>query len=285
LGEEPDDIQVGMEPTASRADDPSRSSAPPRRFCGTCGTPWQADWIQCQGCIAFAQREQHTAASQLSVSRDLRSVRNAMALYGAMLAVSIVSILIVIAQKRDLELRGLVVESVCFSLIVILWSIGARSTLRPPLRTLGPLRWTIAAPLLGIVTFAVASASVSGMTRLFELEQIVYLDVFDNAGYGLGLGILLIAVQPAVIEELAFRGMILGWLHPVVGATQAMLVSAAMFAILHLSGPSIPHLFVLGLALAWLRGASHSLYPGMIVHFTHNLLCLVDERSAGMTPW
>jgi membrane protease YdiL (CAAX protease family) len=44
--------------------------------------------------------------------------------------------------------------------------------------------------------------------------------------------------------------------------------------ILHLAIPSFPHLFVMGVALGWLRVHTGSLYPGMLLHFCHNLICV-----------
>jgi len=40
---------------------------------------------------------------------------------------------------------------------------------------------------------------------------------------------------------------------------------------IHLSVPSFPHLFLMGLALGYLRSRTGSLYAGMVLHFTHNL--------------
>jgi membrane protease YdiL (CAAX protease family) len=87
--------------------------------------------------------------------------------------------------------------------------------------------------------------------------------------------------MPAVFEELAFRGVILTSLTRVMGSTEAGVVSAFMFMVLHLSVPSFPHLLLMGLALAYIRLKSGSVLPGMLLHFTHNLLCVVAEHRVG----
>ena len=91
--------------------------------------------------------------------------------------------------------------------------------------------------------------------------------------------VVLICVQPAVIEELAFRGAILGVLRDLLGTREAVIVSALMFMILHLAILSFPHLLLVGLALGYLRVRTKSLYPCMVMHFTHNLLVILAEAT------
>ena len=58
---------------------------------------------------------------------------------------------------------------------------------------------------------------------------------------------------------------------------ETVIVTAAIFAILHLNLASFVHLLVIGLALGLVRLRSGSVYPGMILHFTHNFLCILTE--------
>ena len=58
---------------------------------------------------------------------------------------------------------------------------------------------------------------------------------------------------------------------------EAILVSAIMFAGLHLSPITFPHLIIMGSALAWLQVRTGSIYPGMVLHFCHNLWCCLAE--------
>ena len=97
--------------------------------------------------------------------------------------------------------------------------------------------------------------------------------------------VLTICVQPAIFEELAFRGAIMSALGKFLSSTEVVFVSSAMFAILHLSIPSLPHLFLMGVALAYLRQWCGSLYPGMLLHFCHNFLVVLSERYGSAWPW
>ncbi len=89
--------------------------------------------------------------------------------------------------------------------------------------------------------------------------------------------ILCICVQPAVIEELAFRGVIFGALQKALSPFETIMVSALMFMILHLSIARFPHTLALGAAAGYLRTRTRSLYPCIVLHFSHNFLCVLAE--------
>jgi membrane protease YdiL (CAAX protease family) len=80
-----------------------------------------------------------------------------------------------------------------------------------------------------------------------------------------------IAVLPAVFEETAFRGLMLGKLRHVMTPVQAIWVSSILFGILHFS---IVGLAVFLVPLAWVAGwlthRTGSLWPAVIIHFLHN---------------
>ena len=166
----------------------------------------------------------------------------------------------------------------------ILWAIRWRQALWPLLTHFGPWWAYAAAPLLACCTFVVASLVVTGLREFFHVPTLNYLEDLAQSGYGFGFAIVLICVQPGVFEELAFRGVMTSALDRVLTRREASVVVAFLFGILHLSVPSLAHLTLLGLLLAWLRRKAGSLYPCMLMHFTHNLLVLLDERY-GWTAW
>lgn len=89
------------------------------------------------------------------------------------------------------------------------------------------------------------------------------------------LGVIgLMAAYPAIIEELAFRGVIVPCLRRALTDKETIAVSAMMFMMLHLSVPSAPHLLLLGLIAAHLRLRTGSIWPCVLLHFTHNFLCV-----------
>lgn len=94
--------------------------------------------------------------------------------------------------------------------------------------------------------------------------------VLSDAGFSPAALVFLFAVFPAITEEIAFRGLLLPWLHAAVGERRALVISSALFSALHGNLLAAPYLFVAGLALGLARTRSRSLYPPILLHFLHN---------------
>lgn len=137
----------------------------------------------------------------------------------------------------------------------------------------------VIALLGGISLFLMVHFIVVFLNTNFGLDNYVYSDKFYEAGYGSFTILLSICFQPAIIEELAFRGIIQTALKNYMGRTEAIIVTSAAFAIMHFSIISFVHLFIIGMYLGWLREWSKSLYPSMLVHFIHNLLVTLQEAN------
>lgn len=89
----------------------------------------------------------------------------------------------------------------------------------------------------------------------------------------LGWGLLIIpaAVLAPIGEELLFRGVLLPWLRGWMGRAEALVVSAGLFAVLHLFyGVFTGWIFFLGLMLGWARLTSGGLRAPILLHATVN---------------
>jgi sodium transport system permease protein len=86
--------------------------------------------------------------------------------------------------------------------------------------------------------------------------------------------VLLLAVMPAVCEELFFRGWVLsaaaGRRPAARRAGLAIVSQAAAFAAFHLLPERMPQTFAVGLVLGWLTLATRSLLPAIVAHAAHN---------------
>jgi membrane protease YdiL (CAAX protease family) len=257
------------------------------RFCRACGAPWDQTWPECPRCAgARTAASARMAQAEVAYQSDRRHIRSAMALYFALLGVSALLLFILLVAGREGTAGEELFATAAMSAITTAWCVAFRGDVLP--RLLQPVRivWFPIAVMSAGVTFTVASAAVYAINHAFEAPDLRYLDSFVNDGWSFGWAVVGICVMPGVFEELAFRGVIFGTLQRVLGSTEALLVSALMFAILHLLVPSMPHLFLMGVALAWLRIKTGSLLPGMLTHFTHNLLVLLAERyDWGLHLW
>lgn len=87
---------------------------------------------------------------------------------------------------------------------------------------------------------------------------------------------LTVAVAPAFAEEFLFRGVFYANLRPF-GRTQAILISAFLFALMHQNVMQIFFTFVAGIALALMYELTGSIWCSVFFHLFNNQLSLISE--------
>jgi membrane protease YdiL (CAAX protease family) len=186
----------------------------------------------------------------------------------------------VLIEPDHVAVAEMIVAGIDAAMILAFWRI-TRTTLVPAF-TLGDragrgliIALALLAPLLAL-NFGYHHA----LLALFGVEPGTPDDPFVAAGFGLGSQVLWIAVMPGFWEELAFRGLMFERLRTVVSPQQAVVVTAMLFAIIHVSPLSMPYLLLMGLVLGWLRLRSGSLLPGMVLHAAHNLVIVLLEDAS-----
>ena len=171
---------------------------------------------------------------------------------------------------------GLLVLVAELALLPPVWWLGKRKY-RLPWSSLGfrgcdPAR----AAGLGCLTFlaAVASSFVwSLFLSMFGLQaQPDVLPLFGGGLLGLLAALLVGGVVAPVAEEAFFRGYLFAGLRRHVGLSKAVLVSAALFALVHVLPTSWPPIFVLGVLFAMLYHVTGSVWPAVIIHGLVNSL-------------
>ena len=73
------------------------------------------------------------------------------------------------------------------------------------------------------------------------------------------------------LNELFFRGVILGWLADRLPAKSALVISALVFSTFHLSWDFFLSVFVLGLIFGWIYQRARSIWPCVVAHGAYNL--------------
>jgi membrane protease YdiL (CAAX protease family) len=150
--------------------------------------------------------------------------------------------------------------------------------------------------LLGAALW-VASIGLMEMQSLFFPPSAETLDFFRRLHAALApsgvfdglVSLVVIALLPALCEELVMRGVLLPSLGAVILPAQAVTLTAAAFALIHFDPIRLLFTFVLGLVLGALRLRTGSLWPPVTVHLTLNALTffiapLVDDPSQPYTP-
>lgn len=236
------------------------------RFCGRCGAE--------QGLAvprdAGAGREVREPAVRTRLHVGDAGLMVALVAYFAMLLPGIV----LLARDELPTLRDLLWAELAIGVVAV---VGMAWMWRDTLPLLRAPRVTgrDAAIAVGGIGVALAVAwTVSailpdlfvGDTWLFELE-----------GAGLGYALVHAAVVPAIVEELAFRGVVLTALTAVFRPAIAVAVSAMLFAILHLSPMAFPHLLVLGALLGAARVRTGSVWPCVAIHLVYNTIVIAAQ--------
>jgi uncharacterized protein len=141
-----------------------------------------------------------------------------------------------------------------------------------------PRSWGRAAALA--VGAVVAIYAFEGLVSLIPLpqspgkEQGLTPTHWEPAHAGaFAANLALFAVVAPVVEELTFRGLgqsLLGFL----GRWPAIAIAGIAFGVAHGLVEALLVLVPFGIALAWLRDRTRSVYPGMVVHGLFNAIAL-----------
>lgn len=99
-------------------------------------------------------------------------------------------------------------------------------------------------------------------------------DITLNGAKETFLGVLSIAVVPAIIEETIIRGIVMQPLRKY-GDAFAIFASAGVFACMHGNLVQIPYTIVGGLLLGFLMVLTGSLWPCIVLHFINNLYSVI----------
>lgn len=133
--------------------------------------------------------------------------------------------------------------------------------------------------LLGIAFCAYTNIITSLAGAIFENAGINYeVDMGQNPKgiFGFLLSIIATAVVPALVEEFACRGIVLGSLKRY-GEGFALIVSSIVFGLMHGNFQQIPFAFFVGLALGFVTLKTGNLWTAVFIHGTNNLISVIME--------
>lgn len=143
-------------------------------------------------------------------------------------------------------------------------------------------------PIIAVIM--VLAIITSWLVNISIRELNISLFKSDNSYYG-GYQIYIapqlvmiysIALMPAIFEELAFRGVLYQYLSSILHERLVVLVTACMFAALHLNFLSLIWLLPFGIFVGFLRRKYNTIWYGIIFHFVFNLTaCLIDLYREG----
>jgi membrane protease YdiL (CAAX protease family) len=278
------DGQPPVNRTPESTSSPGSDLVPPGAepgLCAACGRPLKSGAAFCGFCghhVGAPPPDRKRLESLSSIRRRIAlewgEVSWVIILFVVLLIIQVVTALAVQAGVQ--EFSALVTADVLLGGAVVAAAVRHRSDVLPLLTNPGfRLPVYVAIAFASIPLCLLIGLFVRALQSAFHVEAIRYLGAFQGRGFW--WPILIICVNAAVFEELAFRGVIYGVLRKHVGLNETLIISSAAFGIVHLSVFAFISHTLLGLYLGWLRHHSGSLYPPMLAHFLHNALVLAGE--------
>ena len=136
--------------------------------------------------------------------------------------------------------------------------------------------------LLGFAFCLFSNVAVSYAGGIFERFGINYdVDFGENpvGFFGVMLTLISVCVVPAIVEEFAFRGAVMGLALPF-SESFAVFSSALLFGIMHGNFEQMPFAFLVGLIFGLVRVKTGTIWICVALHFTNNLISVsIDYLS------
>lgn len=253
-----------MNPAAPEPDSveaaPAAAPAGGVRFCARCGGALGVE-AACSACSV--QVESAAAPSALRIP---------LVMYFLLLAVSMAMLgwMLTRPEANAAELgRAELIAVGLHTAIVLLFAALNPGLVKRELACLPRAGWFwMMVPLAGAL-LVLASGYMALLSRL-GMQEVRYTDSMREAGLSWATIFILVSLQPAIIEELAFRGVIFSALRRALGPWETVFVGGFMFAALHVMPLALPIHVTAGIILGWVRLKSGSLYPCMLLHGLYN---------------
>ena len=184
-----------------------------------------------------------------------------------------------LSDPRAAESRGLL-PALLLPMPLAMLVVGLRRRRRLGLeeapRLPGVARASAAGLALGVAALLGSAAIDAGLGALGHTttEQPLVADLLARGGAATALFVAFAVVLAPLGEEVFFRGFLFAMLDRARGAPWADVVSAALFAAVHLNPSATPQYLFLGLLLAWAYRRTGRLAVVVVAHAVHNALAI-----------
>ena len=179
---------------------------------------------------------------------------------------------LVMGKESVMNATGMIITMAVFSVLTMViflwakWSVVSRHWVRT--RPWFVLFWCVMAALGALVPSAWLQEKMPVLPNIVEAEFEMIMQ--NRWGY------LVVGLLAPLVEEMVFRGAILRSLlrwkeNPWVG----IVISALLFALIHMNPAQMPHAFLIGLLLGWMYYRTDSIVPGVVYHWVNNTVAYI----------
>lgn len=120
--------------------------------------------------------------------------------------------------------------------------------------------------------------------RAFDQSQMELVAQVMDSDFGIVFSLAMLAVTPAICEELLFRGYVQRQGERGLGTAGGILLSGVLFGLYHLRLTQALPLSALGLYLAYLAWRTGSLWIPVVVHFANNAFAVMLGAYVSSQP-
>lgn len=140
--------------------------------------------------------------------------------------------------------------------------------------------------MVGVGVSAFANVISNNIGLFFENFGIRFTmsDIqYPEGIFGFLLSFITVAVTPALTEEFATRGMVMGSAREY-GQSFALITSATFFSLMHGNLVQIPFAFIMGIVIGFAVIKTGSLLSGIIIHFINNAVSVFMSYLLDLVP-
>ena len=237
-------------------------------------------------------KEETKASDEASNEKPLKPFYGGAALSANVLINLLISIvgavIILLFSLGDSPVASYISIAVSPIAIAVMSLIFFRVT-RMPVKELIPIKTKPKYFIIGLLLIFGLLFSLNSLNdllvKLFELMGYKRkLGLPDFSGWNVVPALIVIALLPAVAEEVLFRGIILNCSENHTGSVAAIFLSGFCFSLYHASVEQTVYQFICGCMFAFLAIRSRSVVPSMIIHFLNNAVIIILSACGCTDP-
>jgi membrane protease YdiL (CAAX protease family) len=256
------------------------AQAPPREHCAYCGAPLYSEFYFCLSCATpYKQPESVLPPVRLAplTEEELiqRKAPHVAPLFWTYMGVVVGSaILGFVAFGQGSEDYTVILGTAAMFVTTCIFGATHWRSLAVQFRHLGFLRWQAWAGIGLLVPLVALNFGYHGLLQYLGGDSVKMRHNLVEGGLSWPAIVVFFCIMPAVLEEIAFRGLVQHWLQVALKPWRAVVIASALFTVLHFSVLSAPYLLLVGMLLGWTKWKTQSLYPSIAIHFLHNYVVL-----------